>query len=70
MTNPALQNAMAEFVSAFEEVFRHDWDYTRREIIETLRDGQTFLDAGRRNDWKNGDRLHDAYERLLSEMLK
>jgi hypothetical protein len=65
-----LQDALAEFVGAFEVVFRYDWHYTK-VMIGDEEDGATFIEPGlddESDDWGSRGALLAKYRRLVSVM--
>ena len=65
-----LQRALAEFVGAFEVVFRYDWPYTRTMIGDEA-EGATFIEPGladETEDWGARGALLEAYRRLVEAM--
>jgi len=45
MADEAIRTALAEFVGAFEVVFRYDWPYTKLMIGDEA-EGATFIEPG------------------------
>jgi hypothetical protein len=71
MSDPDFEKAVAEFVSAFEVVFRHDWDYTAVVMQGMVMEGSTFLEPGvsdETNDWGARGALLEKYRALVSLM--
>src|SRR4051812_12516996 len=65
-----LQQALAEFVGAFEVVFRYDWPYTKIMIGDEA-EGATFIAPGlddETEDWGARGALLEKYRRLVSLM--
>ena len=65
-----LEKAIAEFVGAFEVVFRHDWEYTKVMLGDEA-DGATFIEPGLANeseDWGARGALLEKYRALLEAM--
>ncbi len=63
-----LQEAIAEFVGAFEVVFRYDWPYTKT-MFGYHEDGATFIEPGlddETEDWGARGALLEKYRRLVS----
>jgi hypothetical protein len=72
MNDSEFEKAVAEFVGAFEVVFRHDWSYTKG-MIGDERDGATFVEPGLEDeldDWWARGVLLEKYRRLLAVMEK
>lgn len=70
MTSPELNQAVAEFVGAFEFVFRYDWEYTRIMIGDEEEDA-TFLEPGLEDeseDWGARGALLERYRHLAAIM--
>lgn len=69
-TDNELQEALAEFVGAFEVVFRYDWPYTK-VMIGDEGEGATFIEPGLEDeseDWAARGALLESYRRLVSVM--
>lgn len=69
-TDKELQEALAEFVGAFEVVFRYDWPYTKI-MIGDEEEGATFIEPGLEDeteDWGARGALLEKYRRLVSVM--
>jgi hypothetical protein len=67
-----LERSLAEFMGAFEMVFRHDWAYTNVMINGMVMDGANFLEPGlidESEDWGARGALLEKY-RTLSAMMK
>src|SRR5262249_35133680 len=72
----SLENATAQFMAAFENVFHHDWDYARGMMSSPyfISSGGTFLVpkvADEQNDWGTRGSLLKAYRvlrRVMEEM--
>lgn len=65
-----LQTALAEFIGAFEVVFRYDWSYTRMMIGDEA-EGATFIEPGledKSEDWGARGALLEKYRQLVSVM--
>jgi hypothetical protein len=65
-----LNVAVAEFVGAFELVFRHDWEYTKIMIGDEM-DGGTFVEPGladESEDWAARGALLKKYRALVAVM--
>ncbi|HXA48442.1 MAG TPA: hypothetical protein VNW52_12480 [Burkholderiaceae bacterium] len=70
MSNNDLNKAIAEFVGAFEVVFRYDWEYTKIMLGDES-DGATFVEPGLQDeseDWGARGALLEKYRVLLKEM--
>jgi hypothetical protein len=73
MTDPTdkeLLDALAEFVGAFEVVFRYDWPYTKIMFGDEV-EGGTFIEPGLADeieDWGSRGALLERYRRLVSVM--
>lgn len=70
--NKELQDAVAEFVGAFEVVFRYDWSYTRSMFGDVAR-GATFIEPGLEDeteDWGSRGALLEKYRHLVSVMQR
>jgi hypothetical protein len=66
-----LKEALAEFVGAFEVVFRYDWPYTKI-MIGDEEEGATFIEPrleDETEDWGARGALLEKYRRLVSVML-
>ena len=62
-----LVEAIAEFVGAFETVFRYDWPYTRIMIGDEA-DGASFIEPGLADegeDWGCRGALLEKYRQLV-----
>jgi hypothetical protein len=69
-TDKELQQALAEFVGAFEVVFRYDWPYTKIMFGDEVK-GATFIEPGlddETDDWGWRGALLEKYRRLVSVM--
>jgi len=69
-TDKELQDALAEFVGAFEVVFRYDWPYTKIMFGDEA-EGATFVEPGledESDDWGARGALLEKYRRLVSLM--
>ncbi|MEQ8788853.1 MAG: hypothetical protein RIC55_21255 [Pirellulaceae bacterium] len=67
-----LQDAIAEFVGAFEVVFRYDWPYTSGMIGDEAK-GATFIEPGlddETEDWGARGALLEKYRELVSVMRR
>jgi hypothetical protein len=65
-----LQEALTEFVGAFEVVFRYDWPYTKIMFGDEA-EGATFVEPGledESDDWGARGALLQKYRRLVSLM--
>jgi hypothetical protein len=65
-----LLEALAEFVGAFEVVFRYDWPYTKITIGDETK-GATFIEPeleDETEDWGSRGALLQKYRRLVSVM--
>lgn len=70
MSEVDISNALAEFMGAFEVVFRHDWEYTKIMIGDEAT-GATFLEPGRADeseDWGARGALLEKYRALVVAM--
>ena len=70
MNDPKFEKAVAEFVGAFEVVFRHDWSYTKFQSAHVA-EGATFLEPREEDemdDWWARGALLDKYRALLAAM--
>ena len=70
MSDEELQRAVAEFVGAFEVVFRYDWPYTKIMIGDEEEDA-TFVEPGledEEEDWGARGALLEKYRRLVTVM--
>ena len=70
MSGSQLEKAIAEFVGAFEVVFRYDWDYTKLMFGDEA-DGATFIELGLKdesNDWGARGALLEKYRNLVAVM--
>ena len=70
MTQDHLAQAVAEFVGAFEVVFRYDWDYTKLMVGDEV-EGATFVEPGLDNeseDWGARGALLEKYRQLVTAM--
>ena len=70
LPTPSLQQALAEFVGAFETVFHHDWDYTATMIGS---EDPSFLSPGlsledETEDWGARGALLEKYRNLVDAM--
>jgi hypothetical protein len=64
------EKAVAEFIGAFEVVFRYDWPHTKAVIGEE-KPGCTFIEPGLKDetgDWGSRGALLEMYRRLMSVM--
>ena len=75
--NDQLKNLLTEFMSSFELVFGHDWEFSqgclRDDSQHFIARGGTFLNPGvddESNNWANRGHLLDVYRRLVAEMKK
>ena len=72
MNDPEFEKAVAEFVGAFEVVFRLDWKYTSM-MIGDEEEGCTFLAPGLEDegeDWGARGVLLEKYRALVAIMKK
>ena len=70
MSDKEFQQAVAEFVGAFEVVFRYDWPYTKTMMGDEAEDA-TFVEPGLEDeidDWGARGALLEKYRRLISVM--
>ncbi len=70
MEKNELEIALAEFVGAFEVVFRYDWEYTRI-MIGDEEEGASFVEPGLKDemeDWASRGFLLQKYRKLVSAM--
>ena len=70
MSDNKFQQAVAEFVGAFEVVFRYDWPYTKIMIGDEEK-GATFVEPGLEDeieDWGARGALLEKYRRLVEVM--
>jgi hypothetical protein len=70
MSNSELKKAVADFVGAFEVVFRYDWDYTKVMLGDEA-DGATFVEPGIQDeteDWGARGALLEKYRVLMAAM--
>lgn len=66
----AFEQAVAEFVGAFEVVFRYDWQYTKAMIGDEV-EGATFVEPGLEDeieDWGARGALLEKYRALVAVM--
>jgi hypothetical protein len=69
-TDTELQEALAEFVGAFEVVFRYDWPYTT-VMFGVVEEGANFIEPGladESEDWGARGALLEKYRRLVGVM--
>lgn len=72
MNDAEFEEAVAEFVGAFEVVFRYDWQYTK-QMIGDEEPGRTFIEPGlddELEDWGARAALLETYRKLISVMQK
>jgi len=72
MNNPEFEKATAEFVGAFELVFRYDWEYSKG-MIGDEEEGCTFVEPGlddENDDWGCRGALLEKYRQLVGVMKK
>ena len=72
MNDPEYERAVAEFVGAFEVVFRYDWEYTK-DVFPFTEEGATFLEPGLKDETEDrGARgaLLEKYRALVAVMKK
>jgi len=70
MDDKEIETALAEFVGAFELVFRHDWSYTKVMIGDEV-EGATFLEPrldDETEDWAARGALLQKYRNLVALM--
>ena len=70
MSTSEFEKAVAEFVGAFEVVFRYDWDYTKIMFGDEA-DGATFVEPGIKDeseDWGARGALLEKYRALVAVM--
>lgn len=70
MKSDELQKAIAEFVGAFEVVFRYDWEYTKSMLGDEA-DGANFVEPmldDESEDWGARGALLDKYRALVKAM--
>ena len=70
MKDTEFEKAVAEFVGAFEVVFRYDWQYTKERIGDE-EEGATFIEPGLEDeteDWGARGALLEKYRRLMAVM--
>ena len=70
MSASEFEKAIAEFVGAFEVVFRYDWEYTKVMIGDEM-DGATFIEPrleDETNDWGSRGALLEKYRALVAVM--
>lgn len=70
MSISEFDKAVAEFVGAFEVVFRYDWDYTKIMLGDES-DGATFVEPGiedESEDWGARGALLEKYRVLMAVM--
>ena len=70
MSDFALEKAIAEFVGAFEIVFRYDWEYTKLMFGDEM-EGATFVEPGLKDeseDWGARGVLLEKYRKLVALM--
>ena len=71
MSDPSLEKAVAEFVGAFEVVFRYDWEYTSTVMDSMVQDDATFIEPGfadESEDWGARGALLEKYRVLVTVM--
>ena len=72
MSTSDFEKALAEFVGAFEVVFRYDWEYTR-VMIGDEEEGANFIEPGledETNDWGARGALLEKYRALVAAMIE
>jgi hypothetical protein len=70
MSDPEFEKAVAEFVGAFEVVFRHDWSYTKFQSAH-IEEAATFIEPraeDEMDDWWARGVLLEKYRALLALM--
>jgi hypothetical protein len=70
MNDTEFEKAVAEFVGAFEVVFRYDWQYTK-EMIGDEEPNATFIEPGLEDeieDWGARGALLEKYRYLITIM--
>jgi hypothetical protein len=70
MNDPEYEKVVAEFVGAFEVVFRYDWIYTKA-MIGDEEEGATFVEPGLEDeteDWGARGALLEKYRALVAAM--
>jgi hypothetical protein len=70
MSTIEFEKAVAEFVGAFEVVFRYDWDYTKIMFGDEV-EGATFIEPGIKDeseDWGARGALLEKYRTLMAVM--
>ena len=68
MSDAELEKAVAEFVGAFEVVFRYDWDYTAVVLAGMVMEDANFIEPGvedETNDWGARGALLEKYRALV-----
>jgi hypothetical protein len=71
MSDAALEKAVAEFVGAFEVVFRYDWEYTAAVMTGMVMDDANFIEPGLKDensDWGARGALLEKYRALVTLM--
>jgi hypothetical protein len=71
MNDSQLEKAVAEFVGAFEIVFRYDWEYTDTVMSGSVMEGSTFVEPGLNDeaeDWGARGALLEKYRALIAVM--
>ena len=72
MSDPELEEAISDFVGAFELVFRYDWEYTKLMFGDEA-DGASFIEpqlADEFEDWGARGALLEKYRNLVAIMKK
>jgi hypothetical protein len=70
MSSCELKKAIAEFVGAFEVVFRYDWEYTKTMLGDEA-DGASFVEPmldDESEDWGARGALLEKYRALVTAM--
>lgn len=70
MNSTDFEKAVADFVAAFEIVFRYDWQYTK-EMIGDEEPEATFIEPGLEDEienWGARGNLLEKYRRLIMVM--
>lgn len=73
LTDDEFAEAVAEFIGAFETVFRYDWTYTLASFSPYQKEGATFLEPGLQDefdDWASYGFLLEKYRQLVAIMKR